>query len=123
MRYYSEKEVARILYDIDKDIKTLPQEVWSYKHIDLPVEHGRIVDLDKVLNWLINEDGRFSMAMSAKIDNALKNAPVILEASATTSSRNRTCPYYQGVCGLDNRILCYCNNSYEKCDTYKEESE
>ena len=81
MRYYSEKEVARILYDIDKDIKTLPQEVWNYKHINLPNEHGRIVDLDKVLNWLINEDGRFSMAMSAKIDNALKNAPVILEAN------------------------------------------
>ena len=81
MRYYSEKEVARILYDIDKDIKTLPQEVWNYQHINLPVEHGRIVDLDKVLNWLINEDGRFSMAMSAKIDNALKNAPVILEAT------------------------------------------
>lgn len=47
--------------------------------VELPDNHGRIVDLDKVLNWLINEDGRFSMAMSAKIDNALKNAPVILE--------------------------------------------
>ena len=50
-------------------------------YIELPENHGRIVDLDKVLDWLINEDGRFSMAMSAKIDNALKNAPVILEAS------------------------------------------
>lgn len=48
---------------------------------ELPDKHGRIVDLDKVLNWLINEDRRFSMAMSAKIDNALKNAPVILEAN------------------------------------------
>lgn len=81
MRYYSEKEVARILYDIDKDIKTLPQEVWNYGHINLPDKHGRIVDLDKVLDWLINKDGRFSMAMSAKIDNALKNAPVMLEAT------------------------------------------
>ena len=48
---------------------------------ELPDNHGRIVDLDRVLNWLINEDGRFSMGMSAKIDNALKNAPVILEAT------------------------------------------
>ena len=81
MRYYSEKEVARILYDIDKDIKTLPQEVWNYEHINLPNEHGRIVDLDRVLDWLINEKRVFSMPMSAKIDKALSDSPVILEAT------------------------------------------
>ena len=54
--------------------------------VELSDSHGRIVDLDKVLNWLINEDGRFSMAMSAKIDNALKNAPIILEASNGTNN-------------------------------------
>ena len=43
--------------------------------------HGRIVDLDKVLDWLINEKRVFSMAMSAKLVNALSDAPVILEAS------------------------------------------
>ena len=43
--------------------------------------HGRIVDLDKILDWLINEKRVFSMAMSAKLVNALSDAPVILEAS------------------------------------------
>lgn len=44
-------------------------------------KHGRIVDLDKVLDWLINEKRVFSMAMSAKFVNALSDAPVILEAN------------------------------------------
>ena len=43
--------------------------------------HGRIVDLDKVLDWLINEKRVFSMAMSAKVDKALADAPVIVEAT------------------------------------------
>ena len=38
----------------------------------------------------------------------------------TTPSGNHTCPYYQGVCGLDDDFLCYCHSSYEMCDTYKE---
>ena len=42
MRYYSEKEVARILYDIDKDIKKLPQDIRDYEHIELPDEHEKI---------------------------------------------------------------------------------
>ena len=49
--------------------------------VELPDNHGRIVDLDKVLDWLINEKRVFSMAMSAKLVNALSDAPVILEAS------------------------------------------
>lgn len=38
----------------------------------------------------------------------------------TTPSRNHTCPYYQGVCGLDDAFLCYCQSRYEMCDAYKE---
>jgi len=83
--------------------------------VELPENHGRIVDLDKVLDWLINEDGRFSMAMNAKIDNALKNAPILLEASHETG-----CPHYLGVCGLDEDAICYCSSSYEMCDKYRE---
>lgn len=50
-------------------------------YIELPDTHGRIVDLDKVLDWLINDKRCFSMAMSAKVDKALSDAPVILEAT------------------------------------------
>ena len=49
--------------------------------IELPNNHGRIVDLDKVIDWLVNEKRVFSMAMSAKVVKALSDAPVILEAS------------------------------------------
>ena len=90
------------------------------KGIEIPNKHGRIVDLDKVLDWLINEDCHLSMATSAKIDNALKNAPVILEANAVTYSKNHHCPYYQGVCSLDEDIVCYCSSHYEMCDKYSE---
>ena len=36
------------------------------------------------------------------------------------ASLKKLCPYYQGVCGLDERILCYCGTQYEKCEKYKE---
>lgn len=49
--------------------------------VALPEHHGRIVDLDKVLDWLINEKRVFSMAMSAKVVKALSEAPVIVEAT------------------------------------------
>ena len=67
--------------DNQKDHAITTNDFQRMNFIELPDNHGRIVDLDKVLDWLINEDCRFSMAMSAKIDNALKNAPVILEAN------------------------------------------
>lgn len=49
--------------------------------VELPDNHGRIVDLDRVLDWLINEKRVFSMAMSAKVVKALSDAPVIVEAT------------------------------------------
>ena len=36
------------------------------------------------------------------------------------ASPQKHCPYYQGVCGLDERILCYCGAQYENCEKYKE---
>ena len=69
--------------------------------VELPNNHGRIADLDKVLDWLVNEKRVFSMAMSAKVVKALSDAPVILEAS------EYECPHYQGVCGLDESIICF----------------
>lgn len=49
--------------------------------VELPDNHGRIVDLDRVLDWLANDKRCFSMAMTSKIEKALSDAPVILEAS------------------------------------------
>lgn len=119
-------EVCRLTLYGDGDViehfddKSLPLLVGKWKTLE---PHGRIVDLDKVLNWLINDKRAFSIAMSAKIVKAISDAPVILKASATTPSKNHYCPYYQGVCGLDEDILCYCSSSYETCDTYKESTE
>lgn len=49
--------------------------------VGLPDNHGRIVDLDRVLDWLVNEKRAFSMKTSAIIENVLKSAPTIMEAS------------------------------------------
>lgn len=35
----------------------------------------------------------------------------------------KTCPYYQGVCGLDESYVCYCASGYLFCSIYKEEQE
>lgn len=93
--------------------------------VELPENHGRIVDLDRVLDWLANDKRCFSMAMTSKIKKALSDAPTILEASNKTETPRKACicPHYQGVCGLDEDIVCYCSSSYEKCEKYKENEE
>lgn len=30
------------------------------------------------------------------------------------------CPYYQGICGLDESFVCYCSSTYLVCKVYKE---
>ena len=30
------------------------------------------------------------------------------------------CPYYSGVCGLDEMCVCYRSSTYKDCDIYKE---
>ena len=32
----------------------------------------------------------------------------------------KECPYYSGVCGLDESCLCYRSSDYKNCDIYKE---
>ena len=84
MKFFSEHEVRKLIEetDIHDGIRgTADDYLPIMKGIELPDKHGRIVDLDKILNWLTNEERRFSMAMCAKIDNALKDAPVIVEAN------------------------------------------
>ena len=29
------------------------------------------------------------------------------------------CPFYQGVCGVDESYICYCSLAYKECDIYK----
>jgi hypothetical protein len=31
----------------------------------------------------------------------------------------KRCPYYQGVCGLDESYVCYCSSTYFSCENYK----
>ena len=31
---------------------------------------------------------------------------------------DKQCPFYQGVCGIDESILCYCSSS--SCDIYRD---
>lgn len=61
--------------------------------------------------------------------------PTVLEASTSTDrfcntegcsnskpdmskAQNHICPYYQGVCSLDENILCYCEHHYEMCEKF-----
>lgn len=48
--------------------------------------------------------------------------PYKKEASNNTEPSRKAfiCPHYQGVCGLDEDIVCYCPNFYEMCNMYKE---
>lgn len=84
MKFFSEHEVRKLLEetDIHDGIRGTADEYLSImKGIELPDNNGRIVDLDRVLDWLANDKRCFSMAMTSKIEKALSDAPVILEAS------------------------------------------
>lgn len=86
-RYYSEKTVKRIIKWVCPGAyftEDICDRIKRAKNISIPDKHGRIVDLDKVLDWLINEKRVFSMAMSDKVVKALSDAPVIVEASNGT---------------------------------------
>ena len=84
MKFFSEHEVRKLIEetDINDGIRGTADEYLSImKGIELPDKHGWIVDLDKVLDWLVNEKRVFSMAMSAKVVKALSDAPTILETN------------------------------------------
>ena len=84
MRYYSEKTVKRIIKWVCPGAYftgDIADRIKRAKHISIPEHHGRIVDLDRVLDWLANDKRCFSMAMTSKIEKALFDAPVILEAN------------------------------------------
>ena len=54
--------------------------------INIPDKHGRIVDLDKTLHWLANKKRAFSIGMTAKIINALKDVPVLVKDKRFTKA-------------------------------------
>ncbi len=99
---------------------TLKVEKSRSKAIELP-PHGDLKDGWVLFSLFERELG--SSVIGQRIKNLIVNSPTIVEASATTPSKNHICPYYQGVCGLDEDILCYRHNSYEMCYTYKEASD
>ena len=87
--------------------------------IEIP-PHGRLTDADELYK-IVNAMDKCSMS---KVLEYILDAPTILEASNKTETpkKARICPHYQGVCGLDEDIVCYCSSSYEMCDKYREAS-
>ena len=105
---------------------------------EIPDEHGRLIDADVIGNWL-REQHVFSMSTTCKIDSIIKDAPTVIEASTSptgfcntegcsnskpdmSKAQNHICPYYQGVCSLDEDMVCYCQHHYETCDKFIEVS-
>jgi len=94
------------------------------KAIELP-PYGRLIDadeLEKATEKLVVCDSYEYTIAHEMVKKLLKMAPTVLEASnkAEIPRKARICPHYQGVCGLDEDIVCYCSSSYEMCDKYKE---
>ena len=84
-------DMSRVDYDYDLYVCHITHNEFDYREHKrnpncpilgvIPDNHGRIVDLDMVLDWLANDKRCFSMAMTSKIKKALSDAPTVLEAS------------------------------------------
>lgn len=98
----------------------------GYKAVALS-EHGRLIDADALKSKIIEQrylDNPRREKFYNKVLDFIFDATTILRASNKTKTpRARICPHYQGVCGLDEDILCYRYNIYEICDKYKETTE
>ena len=96
--------------------------------------HGRLIDADELLKK-VREKADFPSEEWCKAIECIENAPTVLEASTSPSgfcntegcgntkpdmskAQNHICPYYQGVCSLDENILCYCEHHYEMCEKF-----
>lgn len=107
--------------------------------------HGDLKDYDSLGNTMANKMAKrkntwhpFYYEGFREALKMLDSAPTIIEASTATGfcntegcsnsnldmseAQNHICPYYQGVCSLDERIICYCQHHYEMCDKFIEVS-
>lgn len=122
MRYFSEETVMDILNKIEKEnghsVALSFPNFSELKSINIPSKYGRLIDADELYKVVSSMD-KCSMS---KVLEYILDAPTILEASNKTETprKARICPHYQGVCGLDEDIVCYQSSSYEMCVKYRE---
>ena len=121
--------VITVLSDGFAKIETVKDnciEMRTSKAIELP-PHGDLKDaneLEKAAEKMAVCDSYEYTIAHEMVKKLLEIAPTVLEASNKTETPReaRICPYYQGVCGLDEDIICYCSSSYEMCDKYRKAS-
>ena len=143
MRYYSENTVRDIIEGVahtalaQSKIKNYADAILQNKpNIKISEPHGDLIDRDNLakhtkINICKTGDDYDDMW------KAIYDAPTILEASPSTDgfcntegcsnskpdmskAQNHICPYYKGVCSLDEKIICYCQHHYEMCDKFIE---
>ena len=64
-------------------------------------------------------DAQFAMM---NLNTNRKNVDIaekLLIGQRTVNRVADCCPYYQGVCGLDERYICFCESNYKNCNIYK----
>ena len=107
------------------------------KAIEVPT-HGRLVDAEEVKKLLQSGLSLDTYEDQAYVCSLIDEIPTIIDASTATGfcntegcsnskpdmskAQNHICPYYQGVCSLDEKMICYCQYHYEMCDKFIEVS-
>jgi len=151
MKYYSEETVQDIIKRVahtvlaQSQIKNYTDAILQNKpHIEIKEPHGRLVDVDRIIdisnsNISYYRNDTIYVKMYEYIIQVLSESPTVLEASTSPSgfcntegcsnskpdmskAQNHICPYYQGVCSLDEDLICYCQHHYEMCDKFIEVS-
>lgn len=134
MKYYSENTVKGLLEQMDSHFVKYLEKLPS---IEIEEPHGRCIDADEFKASIhMNHLNKFATNKDVQVLYKLLNdAPTVLEASTSPSgfcntegcgnskpdmskAQNHICPYYKGVCSLDENILCYCQHYYEICEKF-----
>lgn len=83
MRYYSEDTVKTIIEDVTKSLMGLkhndPKMV--YPHIELPDNHGQLIDREALLEEIGKADCIFDTDVIENYSRCIDNAPTVLKAN------------------------------------------
>lgn len=136
------KDGKRIALFIDKDGEVTVYNGNEFARITDAIEvptNGRLIQAEEVKKLLQGGLSLDTYEDQAYVCSLIDEIPTIIEANTSPSgfcntegcsnskpdmskAQNHICPYYKGVCSLDERIICYCQHHYEMCGKFIEDS-
>ena len=106
-----------VLWDRDKVFNVFDERIQMYRELGYKDD-----------DFVIQELGHTQADLIAKVETVIEASTPFARFCNTegcsntkpdmSKAQNHICPYYQGVCSLDENMLCYCEHHYEMCEKF-----